>query len=142
MISIRYTTGLVLIALAIAAVGCGKSDGKVPIRGSVTLNGEPLEQGRIEMIPSDGKGTTTGADILDGDFQLRSDPGPKTVQITAQKIVGREKNYPNDPNSPEHDVIEQLVPARYNTQTELKCDIKAGKNDELSFSLESDKTGA
>jgi hypothetical protein len=142
MIRIRYTAGLVLVALAVAAGGCGKSDGKVPVRGSVSLDGEPLEQGRIELIPSDGKGTTTGAEILDGDFQLRADPGPKTVHITAQKVVGTEKMYPNDPKSPEHDIIEQLIPARYNARTELKCDIKAGENDDLSFSLESDKTGS
>ena len=141
MISIRGTLGLVLVALAVAVAGCGKSDGKAPIKGSVTLDGEPLEDGRIELIPTDGKGTTTGADIHEGDFQLRADPGPKTVHITAQKVVGREKNYPNDPQSPEHDVIEQLIPARYNTRTELKCDIKAGKNDDLSFALESGKAG-
>ena len=142
MISIRHAFVLALIALAVAVAGCGKADGKAPIGGTVTLDGEPLEKGRIELIPTDGKGTTTGADIRNGDFQLRADPGPKTVHITAQKVVGREKNYPNDPNSPEHDVIEQLIPSRYNTQTELKCDIKAGKNDDLTFTLNSDKPAA
>lgn len=132
----RLSVAAVLIFIS----GCGgpKAAGDV-VKGTVTLDGKPLETGRINLVPADNKGSSASADIKNGKFELRSLPGPKMVQITCQKVTGKKKPYPNDPQSPEVDVIEQILPAKYNESTELKLDVKAGGTTEQAFALESVK---
>ena len=57
------------------------------------------------------------------------------VEITSEKVTGKQKAYPDDPKSPEFDIKEQIIPAKYNTNTELKVDVKNGGATEADFTL-------
>ena len=74
--------GLVLVAL-VAFSGC--SDGKVVVRGMVTVDGQPIEEGSISLEPADGQGPTTGGLIKEGKYELIGNaavtPGDKIVRI-------------------------------------------------------------
>jgi hypothetical protein len=129
---------LTCLALGLGTLtGCSKENAGEVVEGTVTLDGQPLPAGRIDFIPVDGQSPTAGAEIKEGKFQATVMPGIKRVNITADKVTGQQKAYPGDPNSPVFDIKEQYIPARYNNNSELKCEVKSGTNTS-NFDLQSD----
>jgi len=120
--------------LLLFAMGCG-GKGLTAIHGTVTLDGRPLERGRIEFEPADGKGPIAAAEIVDGRYDVPVMPGAKTIRITGGKVTGRH-HFSQDPASPMVEDIQPLVPACYNTNTALRWDITRGQA-VYDFELES-----
>lgn len=116
--------------LILATVGCGPGDGKVPISGVVTFDGNPMPDGYITFTP-EGGGTPEAAPIAAGKFELGVKPGPHRVEIEASRFVG-EKN-PIMGLQPR----EQYVPARYNSETTLRSDVNADGENAFTFDLTS-----
>jgi hypothetical protein len=129
-------TALALLFVASLA-GCGDSDGaeKHTISGTVTLDGEPVENGTITFVPADGVGPTAGAPIENGQYTAEVPPGSKKVEIRAAKVVGQRKLY-DTPDSPTGDVVEELIPEKYNAKTTLTADVQ-GEDTDRNFSLQS-----
>lgn len=121
-----------LIALVIS--GCG-GNGLTEISGTVTHGGWPIQKGTITFLPPHGDGPTAAAIIKDGTYAVRVAPGLKQVKIDGFKVLGQRRYIPNDPASPMVDVLEQMLPARYNSKTELVCDI-ASRACRRDFALE------
>jgi len=112
---------LLASALLLTTLGCG-GDGPTAIHGTVTLDGQPLQRGRIELEPSGGQGPIAAAEIVEGLYKVRVMRGTKTVRITGGKIIGQH-HFGNNPANPMVEDISSLVPACYNTETTLTCDI-------------------
>jgi hypothetical protein len=53
-------------------------------------------------------------------------------------VVGKQKLY-DTPDSPIEDKVVEMLPARYNTLTELKATLKPGDNENVNFELTSGK---
>jgi hypothetical protein len=121
----RWPGGL-LVAVLLAA-GCS-SDGLCTVTGSVTVDGQPAQDGSIAFFPVDGKSQTTGAVIKAGRYAARVPPGLARVQIRVPKVVGKVKLY-NTPDSPLQDKMEETLPEKYNNKTELRLEVKPGKNE-------------
>src|SRR5207253_1220870 len=72
---------------------CGCSDGKVIVRGTVTVDGQPIDEGMISLEPADGQGPTTGGIIKEGKYELNGKaavaPGEKIVRISGVRKTGR-----------------------------------------------------
>ena len=115
----------ILVLVFGGVLGCSKA--APTVEGMVTLDGQPLETGSITFVPSDGKSQTAGGAIAAGKYGFEVPPGMMKVEITAGKVVGKKKAY-ETPDSPLIDVIEQIIPAKYNSETSLSLDVKAGKN--------------
>jgi hypothetical protein len=67
------------IGLLIAATGCGGGDelNRVEVHGEVTLNGAPVQAGRVNFIPEEGThGPASGSEIAMGKFAIIRDRGP------------------------------------------------------------------
>jgi hypothetical protein len=118
-------TALVGLALALAAAGCSGGGGEATVSGTVKLDGRPLKAGLIKFIPADGKTPTADATITDGKYTATVPPGDKRVEVTAPKVVGKMKMY-DTPDSPTVDQVEELLPKRYNTASELTYTVTAG----------------
>src|SRR4051812_46310676 len=115
-----------LLALA-CAVGC--SDGGTgTVSGKVTLDGQPLKEGLIRFVPADGKSQNADATIKDGKYKAVVPLGEKRVEISASKVTGKHKMY-ETPDSPTVDKVEELLPARYNTASDLKLTVKSGSQE-------------
>jgi hypothetical protein len=115
------------VLLLVAVAGCVDTP-KAKVKGRVTLDGVPLQDGGIRFIPSDGKAPTAGATIEDGEYAVESIAVTNMrVEITAPKVVGKRKAY-DTPDSPMIDNKKELLPARYNVKTELTRDIQKGDN--------------
>ncbi len=126
MIKLRLSFLLILVFLV---PGCSDPT-KGEVSGTVKVNGEPAKQGAITFIPVDGKSSTAGAKITDGQFMAPDVPvGTVKVQIRVSKIVGQTRIY-NTPDSPIQDIMEEVLPPKYNDQTELLLDVKSGKNEQ------------
>jgi hypothetical protein len=119
-----------------AAHGCSSDSEKGTVSGTVTLDGQPLPSGLIRFVPVDGQTPTADATITDGEFSAEVPIGEKQVSISAPKVVGKRPAY-QAPNSPMIDIVEELLPARYNVKSELTLSVTGGRQD-APFDLKSD----
>jgi hypothetical protein len=116
--------GLVIACVLLA--GCEGSK-FADVAGTVTLDGEPIADGSITFIPSDGQTPTAGGKIKDGKYAASVPIGTMKVAISYPKVSGTKKLY-DTPDSPVGYLYKEAVPARYNEQTELVLEVKAGRN--------------
>ena len=121
----RVTAASILCGCLILA-GCS-SDGveTATVSGEVTLDNQPLAAGNIQFRPLSGDAPTAGAEIKDGKFEAQVPVTKMRVEITANKVVGQRKAY-DAPNSPVADEVVELIPPRYNANSELTLDVKEG----------------
>jgi len=105
-------------------LGCG---GEPVVSGTVNVDGKPLEKGSISFFPADGKTKTTGGDIEEGQYTVTVPVGVMKVEIHKPKIKGYKKLY-NTPGAKEYPVFDEALPGRYNEHSELKLDVKPGRN--------------
>jgi len=77
----RFPSLLLFASLALATLpGCGSS--LASISGKVTLDGQPLERGYINVLPADGNTTPVGAEITKGRYSVKEiPPGKKIIEI-------------------------------------------------------------
>ena len=120
----------------------GCSDGKVAVRGMVTVDGQPIDEGSISLEPADGQGPTTGGLIKAGKYELTGnaavEPGKKIVRIVGLRQAG--KIIPAGPPAPKGTLISQMiqcVPSHYNDQSRLQVDVIPGKPNKHDFELDS-----
>ena len=114
---VRSISGLLLLI----AVGCGGASGPemVTVKGTVTLGSKPLPKGDIIFQPTDPNLTPGGGAIVDGAYSLKVVKGDYQVKITASReIPGKTIMGPSGKPDP---VLEQYIPKKYNTKTELKA---------------------
>jgi hypothetical protein len=107
------------------AFGCNRS-GPIAVFGTVSVDGQPLERGKIDIQPADNKGPNAAAAILAGKYECSVMPGKKTIRITGGKVVGQHPFTPGNPASPMVEDIQSLVPSCYNTETTLSCEVIYG----------------
>ena len=129
-----------LVCAAVLAGGCGGS--KVVVRGTVTVDGRPVEEGAISFEPADGQGTTTGGTITDGKYELTGNaavtPGKQVVRIVGLRKTG--KMVEAGPPAPKGTLVEevvQCVPSHYNDQSRLRVEVTAAQANTHDFALDS-----
>ena len=123
-------------AAMFAAAGCGPKDPRITVQGTVTLDGQPLSDGRVGFIPDDKALGASGASIENGRFSIKVYKGPSRVEITAQQVGQR----PAAPGAlPEAGiVVSSIIPARYNEKSTLSYNVQSA-SDRPAFDLTSDK---
>jgi hypothetical protein len=113
--------------------GCGN---RVRVHGTVTLEEQPIDGGRIFFLPEgDPKGrNTVHATIGGGKYSLPVDKGPELspgkhrVEIVWHKPPpGKERLKQGDPGFTTDDYV-QVLPAAYNSRTTLFVDLQPGDN--------------
>ena len=98
------------------------------VSGMVTVDGKAPEQGSISFIPLNGSTPTTGAVITQGKYESQAPIGESKVEIRVPKVVGKKKLY-DTPDSPEQEIMQELLPAKYNETSELRFTGVKGKNE-------------
>lgn len=119
-------------------IGCGRSDSiqRGAVEGTVTFKGDSLAEGVIRFIPSgETQGPMAETSIRDGKFAMPTASGPcvgtQRVEILAFRKTGRKVRN----EGVENEEVEQFIPARYNTSSELSATIAAGANALAPFAL-------
>jgi hypothetical protein len=130
----RIVAGGVLLLAVTVLAGCSSSS-QGTLTGTVTWNNEPLKEGTVSFIPTDGKSQTSSATITDGKFTAKDLPlTTMKVQFSSPKPTGKKKKVYDTPDSPEIDIVDELLPAKYNTGSTITITIKGG-NQEEKFDL-------
>lgn len=129
-------------ALLLAA-GCGGEQGppRQPVSGAIKLDGKPLPSGSITFAPIEGGAAATG-EVSDGQFQIGSSSGPPPghyqVEILAVRPTGKRIPHPDLPSETIEEV-RNIIPVRYNANTELKVEVKPTEANAFTFDLSSQK---
>lgn len=126
--------GLALVVCSLA--GCREQGPeRVIVTGVVSHNGKPVPHGIIRFVPAQSTlGPTVAATIQDGNYRVDSRGGvlvgDHSVQIEAYRIIPRatsNRGLPLPPNVSEAGGVRlQWLPAKYNSESELKVVIESG----------------
>lgn len=131
------------MCLAVMLAGCGGGGGDGPdlntVKGTVTFNGTPVENGRIlfRMTGGDMKGYS--AEITNGSYNAQVEAGEVKVEITATRDTGKVDDMGG--TSTPVPIMEMYIPPRYNSATELTKTVESGSNS-FDFALEGDAAPA
>lgn len=125
-----------LLVLALAAC---EQNGLAPVTGTVSVDGQLLEDGTIDFLAADGSTPTAAQVVSKGAYSVEVMPGMKKVVIRGYRVVGQEHASRLDPNSPMIDKKEQFLPPMCSDaqQTTLTAEIPAGGKQGLDFELKS-----
>ena len=131
---------LLLGAVCLVAAGCGPTDPRVKVEGSVTLDGQSLAEGQVIFVPDDRARGAEGAAIAAGRFVIRVHPGSHRVEIVS--ILREERPVPAGGLPEQGITFRNLVPSRYNEQSTLTADVTPAGPNRADFALTSDKPAA
>jgi len=134
-----WVTVIFLGVLPVLSAGCGGSkEGplRLTVRGTVSLDGQPLESGSILFVDPAGQIQSYFASVKNGAYQTEMEAGAWDVQITAIREL-KDKMVPDGAGTGMVPASEQYLPARYNEKTGLRIDVKPGEKNEFPFQLTS-----
>ena len=124
---------LAMLVLCMGWTGCGSSD-SANVAGTVTYNGQPLEEGTIIIHPASGRpahGTIKAGQIVDVTTLEPGDgapPGPVKIAVQSTKP---------DPRDPAGMATVSNIPTRYtdSATSGFEAVLEAGKTNELKLEL-------
>lgn len=121
----RNASTLAIWSLLVAFGGCGPDDGleRVVVAGRVSYKGQPVEYGQLRFRPqSDTEGPVTIAAVREGRYLADSQGGVPVgehrVEILAYNLKAVGGNWPTGPGA---NPPPQVLPSRYNKQSELRA---------------------
>ena len=114
------------ILLCLLLAGCGSGNGLATVNGTVTFNGKPLEGAIVEFQPTaEGGSPSAGTTDAKGRYELMHTfeqpgamPGEHVVSIRTAAVYYDEEGSEG----------EEPIPAKYNSQSELKRTVEPGRN--------------
>ena len=128
------SSALVLVPLLLS--GCGSEPAgpeMFSVTGSVTFDGAPVEDGRIQFRKASGDQKAFSSEIKAGAYKLEAEAGTMQVEITASRPSGKfDTSNPDDPPQP---IGEMYIPAKYNAETTLTAEIKDSGENVIPFEL-------
>lgn len=133
---LRLVPGAILMASLLVGCGGGASDGPAmyEVAGTVSFDGDPVEEGRILLRKKEGDGKAFSGVIKDGAYSVETEEGLMTVEIRASRIIPGK--FDNSNGTPEP-VGEMYIPKKYNTETTLEVLVPEGGKSDADFTLES-----
>ena len=142
MTGARWSSLLAMgVAVAVLA-GCGDSGPKrYGVKGTVSYKGKPIENGLISFVQPGTEASAGGASITDGKYEI-----PEAVGLPAgeyEVIISVPTGGPPPKGAGDEPPGEgageketrETLPAKYNSKTELKREVKAGEQNEINFDL-------
>ena len=117
-----------LVVVAVAALvpaGCTpKADKTITVSGTVNLDGQPMKDGEISFLGSDG-GAPAVLPVRNGSFKGPVKPGKKRVEIRAYRDARADAGggmYKGQP-VPGASTKENYLPPRFNDATQLSAEV-------------------
>lgn len=134
---------LVILAAALFSLaGCGgDSDGLVPTKGTVTVDGAPATQTTVAFIPIETTGGNGGTALTDssGQFEILTPQGKKGLlpgkyKVTISRRLNPDGSLPDVNVPPMESSATESLPARFTERdrTELRATVEPGKTHEFA----------
>ena len=136
----RVTCSVLSLAL-VCGIGCAEPSGLLPVSGTVSFKGKPLDQGAIQFLPLEGSPTESGAGIKEGEYSIPAENGlaPGKYKVTVFSYDESGAKEPDTTTMPGDTVgvqFKERIPAKYNTETILKAEVVAGETNVFDFQLD------
>jgi hypothetical protein len=134
-----------LLVACAAPAGCGAGGAtdnlpRLPVSGTVTLDGAPLAKGMIQFMPTSAQqGVVAGAMIEDGKYSIPRDQGPVPGSYAVSIVSGGSSESPPGPPGPPVEGVAgppEMVPEKYNTKTILSVRVEADKPCTFNFAMQ------
>jgi hypothetical protein len=126
---LRNGATLVVVAIVVATGGCGRDEGRLPLTGTVSWQGQRLEKGSIVFVPTAGhRGPKIGAPIVDGGYEIEAKRGatPGAYRVEVRSDTGEYPHSPTDARPQTRNGAPQLIiPPEYNTKSRLTVAVSA-----------------
>jgi hypothetical protein len=129
---VRAACLVLLCALALVA-GCQRGPEVGTVKGTITLDGKPVEGGIVRFVPADGNSQPADCVITGGAYTVTMPLGEKKVEIFWAKS---KSDAPIDTANQGSEQIVQMIPQHYNTQTTLTYAVVKGE-EQKDFALSS-----
>jgi hypothetical protein len=115
----------VLVPLALALVGCGKSGvERVYVSGKATYDGQPIEIGQIRFVPmTPATGPVTIERIEDGAYETKTTGGVTVGTHRVEMRMYDSHEYETAPRVAGSASVKQLLPDKYNRNSELTLNV-------------------
>ena len=135
------------VLLAGALCGCGGTDSELPraaVRGTVQLDGAPLDEGVVRFVPDQGtRGPKTSVPVADGRFEVPDEFGPIVGTHRVEIESTDDGGYARDDEQAIARLMTQgrrrvhvvTVPLIYNTRSRLTAEVAAEGPNEFDFTL-------
>jgi len=140
MLHWRLIAALVVAFSVALLTGCGDSAPKrYKVSGTVKYKGTPIPLGMITFLTEDAGASAGGAEIKDGMYEIPAVSGlaagkyKVSVSFPDQKGAAPAPKEGEAPGASRE--VKELLPAKYNRETELRAEVKAGEPNEFSFDL-------
>jgi hypothetical protein len=135
--------GLFWLACLCAVAGCGEGKdphGRLPLRGSVTFQGKPLEAGTIEFLPSTSDQRLSARTLIrSGQYRIPREQGlpPGTYRVLISSPTTDETAEPVGPPGMKLPPLgRDRIPPRYNRDSRETVEVIAGKENVFEFTIE------
>jgi hypothetical protein len=139
---LAFCAGGCIMCVLSALSSCSNGPAQGVIRGTVTLDGVPLEEGLIQLTAIDGRAPTAGAQVVNGKFETRAAITKYRVQIESNVMRGPNGEKPDPTKKVDKYAARQdwapvaLVPDKYNKFSKLELDVQPGVQEPV-FDLKS-----
>ena len=132
----------IVVALLAVLLGCQRDPlGRHAISGHITLDGVDLEDGSVTFEPQQPKGTRSGAMIQKGSYAIAQSkglpPGKYLVRISRAKQADLKNVRPDQIGPTGLIPATELVPAKYNFQSDLTVTVTDDGPNRFDFELKS-----
>lgn len=118
-----------LLMLLISLSGCGYKSGleRVHVSGQASYLGKPIEVGQIRFVPIEPtRAPITIESIRDGRYETETSGGVPIGNFRVELRMYDPVEYRTAPRSPMSPAIKQLLPNKYNRDSELTITIDSG----------------
>ncbi len=113
-----------IVLWVVLLVGCGPN--RVPLTGSVSVDGEPVADGYIEFRPLPGtKSPTAGSEIVGGGYEVDADKGvlPGKFRVEIRALRPADKPVFDHLTGKPRQGYEQFLPEQFNHESKLAIDV-------------------
>jgi hypothetical protein len=136
----RLRRGILAVELSLGLIltsGCGgPANGRLGISGTVILDGKPLDQGVITFASDDPESPSSGAMVLEGEFQIPDGKGLRPGEYKVAIDAADEGGATGTPGADYTMVIPlSKIPPKYNTETTLKAQVISDGDNDFVFDL-------
>lgn len=135
--------GAITMLVVAVLTGCGPKTDRLPISGTVSLDGAPLDSGTVSFASRPGeKLQSTGALILQGEYSIPAEkgllPGVYLLQISSPDADAKPILLRTEPGGPAFAVAPDRIPAAYNVESDKTIEVTQEGENEFNFEIMSD----
>jgi hypothetical protein len=133
-----WTLLLITGCLAVSG-GCGPTSSRRAVKGTVTYQGKPLENGTITFQTTTAPPAMAGGSpIKDGKYEIPADKGlePGTYRVLISAAGPPAKQTVAERAAGASPRASEVIPAKYNAESTLTAEITSGGSAPVDFALD------